>query len=74
MTTWSRCLSDCKTREQSQTDLVNEALRHGLKQMSARPKRGKPFRTRSVDLGQCRVGNIDNVVEALLVAEGDSFR
>jgi hypothetical protein len=35
----------CKTREQSFKDLVNEALRRGLKQMDARPKRREPFRT-----------------------------
>jgi predicted transcriptional regulator len=63
-----------KTREQSLKEIVNEALRHGLKQMSARPKRRQPFRTHSVDLGHCRIGSIDNVAEALAVAEGDSFK
>ncbi len=63
-----------KTREQSFKDLVNEALRRGLKQMDARPKRREPFRTYSVDIGRCRIGSIDNVAEALAVAEGESFR
>ncbi len=63
-----------KAREQSLKDLVNEALRHGLKQMGARPKPREPFRTHAVDIGRCRIGSIDNVAEALAVAEGESFR
>ncbi len=63
-----------KTREQSFKALVNEVLRHGLKQMDAQPKRREPFRTQSVDVGRCRVGSIDNVAEALAVAEGEAFR
>ncbi len=63
-----------KTREQSLKDLVNEALRHGLKQMDTRPKRRETFCTHSVDIGRCRIGSIDNVAEALAVAEGESFR
>ncbi len=63
-----------KTREQSFKALINEALRHGLKQMDARHERREPFRTRSVDVGRCRIGNIDNVAEALAVAEGEAFR
>lgn len=63
-----------KTREQSLKDIVNEALRHGLKQMRVRPKRRKPFQTRCVDLGRCRIGSIDDVAEALAVAECDAFK
>jgi ribbon-helix-helix CopG family protein len=63
-----------KARAQSFKKLVNEALRHGLKQMDARPKRHEPFRTHSVDIGRCRIGGVDNVAEALAVAEGESFR
>jgi hypothetical protein len=63
-----------KAREQSRKELVNEALRQGLKHMSAPPRRSERFRTRSVDLGNCRLGSIDNVAEALALAEGDSFR
>jgi hypothetical protein len=63
-----------KTREQSLKDLVNEALRRGLKQMDARPKRREPFYTQTVNVGHCRIGDIDNVAEALAVAEGEPFR
>jgi hypothetical protein len=63
-----------KAREQSLKDLVNEALRRGLKEMGAWPQRREPFRTSSVDVGRSRIGSIDNVAEALAVAEGESFR
>jgi hypothetical protein len=62
-----------KTREANLKDLINEALRRGLKEMSARPKRREPFHTKSADLGQMLI-NIDNVAEALAIAEGDAFK
>jgi hypothetical protein len=63
-----------KDGEQSLKGLVNEALRRGLKETESRPKRQKPFRTRAVDIGRCRIGNIENVTEALAVAENESFK
>ena len=55
-------------------DLVNKALREGLKHMSSPPKKRRPFQTRSADLGRCLVGNVDNVAEVLAVAEGESYK
>ena len=55
-------------------ELVNLALREGLKHLSAPKKKRTCFRTRSVNLGSCRIGNIDNVAEVLAVAEGESFK
>ena len=63
-----------KTRGASLKDLVNEALRRGLKEMSARPKRREPFRIQAVALGDLRIGSIDNVAEALAIAESESFK
>jgi Arc/MetJ family transcription regulator len=63
-----------KTREDSLKELVNEALRRGLKEMSGRPKRREPFATRTVSLGRPRLANIDNIAEAIALVEGDSFR
>jgi hypothetical protein len=64
-----------KTRNASRKDLVNEALRLGLKQMTAPPRRRrKPIRTRTVSLGACRLGSLDNVAEALTAAENPSRR
>ena len=62
-----------RTRTASLKQLVNQALREGLKQMLTPPKRGTAFRTQSVALGRLRIGTIDNVAEALSIAEGESF-
>jgi hypothetical protein len=63
-----------KEREDSFKDLVNEALRRGLRQMTTRPARRQPFRTRAVDLGRCKLGDIDNISEVLATAEDESFK
>jgi hypothetical protein len=64
-----------KARNASHKDLVNEALRLGLKQMTGPPRRPRrPIRTRSVSLGACRIGSLDNVAEVLAVAEDESCR
>jgi hypothetical protein len=55
-------------------DLVNEALREGLRHMTVPRRQRTPFRTQSVDLGRCLLGNVDNVAEVLAVAEGESYR
>ncbi len=55
-------------------DLVNEALRRGLQDITAPPKKQKPFRTRSMDLGRCLIDNLDNIAEVLAIAEGEDFR
>jgi len=63
-----------RARRTSLRHLVNEALRRGLREMTERPRRGDAFRTQAVALGRLRVGSIDNVTEALAIAEGESFR
>ena len=55
-------------------DLVNDALRRGLKDMRTQPKRSEPFRTQTVLLGRMRVASIDNISEALAVAESEAFK
>jgi hypothetical protein len=54
-------------------DVVNEALRRGLKEMAAPKGRSAPYRTPSVSLGRCLAGSIDDVAEVLAVTEGESF-
>jgi hypothetical protein len=55
-----RALSACiKARPESLKALINEALRRGIREMSARPKRREPFRTRVVDLGPVQIGPLD---------------
>lgn len=53
--------------------VVNAALRQGLLSMNRPPKRGR-FQTAAVDLGRCYLPNLDNIAEALAVAEGEGFR
>jgi hypothetical protein len=52
-----------RTRRGSFRDLVNEALREGLKGLTAPPRKRTRF-----------LGNVDNVAEVLAVAEGDSYK
>lgn len=63
-----------ETRKSSLKAVVNDALKQGLQQMIAPPKPRPPYRTPSVSLGRCLVGSIDNVSEALAVAEGEAYR
>ncbi len=63
-----------RERDAGLKDLVNEALRRGLRDMTARAKQREPFRTRSVALGRVRIAGIDNIAEALAIAEGEGFR
>jgi len=54
--------------------LINEALRRGLKEMGRRRGPREPVRTKAVALGRVRVPSIDNIGEALAIAESESFR
>jgi len=62
-----------RNRDASFKDLVNDALRRGLREMSAPPKKRKPFRTQTFDMGKPLI-NIDNVAEAIAHAEGEDFK
>ena len=63
-----------KSREMSLKELINEALRRGLGEMTSpiKPRRG--VRTRPVSLGGLRIPSIDNITEVLAVAEGENFK
>ena len=64
-----------KARGERYKDLVNHILRLGLRELTAHARRPRePFRTRTVSLGACRIGNLDNIAEALAIAEGEDFR
>jgi len=56
-------------REVSLKELINEALRRGLSEMTGPAKRRKRLRTRAVSLGELRIAGIDSIGEALAVAE-----
>lgn len=61
-------------RGDSLKELVNEALRRGLRELEEPPKhpRGR-YRVTPVDLGRCRLASLDDVAAALAVAEGEDF-
>jgi hypothetical protein len=61
-------------RSESLKALINQLLRRGLKDLDTPPQHREPYRTRAVTLGRCLVGNVDDVAEALAVAEGESYR
>jgi len=63
-----------KSRDASLKDLVNEALRRGLKDMTGRTKRRERLQTRSVALGRLRIPSLDNIGEALAIAEGEAYK
>jgi len=63
-----------RARDASLKDVINEALRRGLRDMATPPRQSKRFRTRSVDLGTPRLPNIDNVAELLAVIEGEAYK
>jgi len=62
-----------RSRDESMKDLVNEALRRGIKDMASPPKLRKPFRTTAVSL-KPRISNVDNISEILALAEGDDYK
>jgi Arc/MetJ family transcription regulator len=63
-----------RARNTKLKDLVNEALRRGLKEMDGGPMRSRHFRTESVDLGRARIPGIDNIADILAITEGEAFK
>lgn len=63
-----------KARKAGLKQVVNEALRQGLKGLLTPPRPPKPYRTRVVDAGRCLVGSIDNIAEVISLAEGDNHK
>jgi hypothetical protein len=63
-----------KARRAGLKETVNEALRQGLRQMSAPPPKRKPYETPSWDLGKPLIDNLDNIAEVLAYAEGEDYR
>ena len=54
--------------------LVNEALRSGLQALAQPEQPRQPHSTRTVDLGRCLLGPIDDIAETLSIAEGEAFK
>jgi len=64
----------CEVRGASLKEVVNEGLRRGLEQMVEPARPAESFRTQTVSLGSCLIGDFDDVAEALAVAGGQGFR
>ncbi len=63
-----------RARDASLKDIVNEALRRGLSDLTTRPRRREPFKTKSVALGRLRLASIDNISENLAITEAEAFK
>ena len=63
-----------RERDDSFKDLVNEALRVGLRHLESPPQRRRSHVTKSDSLGGCLLGSLDDVSESLAIAEGEGFR
>jgi len=63
-----------RARNSSLKVIINQALRHGLRDMTKPPRRGKAYETRSVSLGRCQLASLDDISEIIAVAEGDTFK
>ncbi len=55
-------------------DVVNDALREGLRAMEEKPRVRPKAWTKPTSLGGSRIGSLDNIAEVLAIAERDSFR
>jgi hypothetical protein len=63
-----------RARDASLKDIINDALRKGLSDLTARPKHREAFQTQVADLGRVRLPSIDNINESLAFAEGETFK
>jgi hypothetical protein len=63
-----------RARDANLKDIVNDALRKGLSDLTTRPKQREPFQTHVVELGRMRLPSIDNISESLAVAESEAFK
>ncbi|MBI3404276.1 MAG: ribbon-helix-helix protein, CopG family [Acidobacteria bacterium] len=63
-----------RSRKTSLKELVNEALRNGLRVLGAPPPKKKRFVQRTFDGGKLLIPSLDNIAEALAIAEGEDYK
>ncbi|HZK92141.1 MAG TPA: hypothetical protein VFC56_18535 [Stellaceae bacterium] len=63
-----------RTGDKSLKELINTALRRGLKELAAPARPRKESRTHPVSLGRCLIGDVVSVSDALAIAEGEQFK
>ncbi len=62
-----------RARDATLKDIVNEALRLGLRQMGAPQKKRQPFRTKVFHMGKPLI-NLDNTAEVLAFIDGEDHK
>ena len=62
-----------RARDLTLKELVNEALRRGLRDMSGPPRKRSTVRTRAFPMGKPLI-SVDNVAEALAHLEDEAFK
>jgi len=62
-----------RARDVSLKNIVNEALRRGLRDMSTPARKRRSFHTRQFHMGKSLI-NMDNVSEVLAYLEGEGFK
>ncbi len=62
-----------RERDGTFKDVVNEALRVGLRHLESPPPPRRSHVTRSSSLGGCLIGSLDDVSDSLALAEGEGF-
>jgi hypothetical protein len=63
-----------RRRGGSLKQIINDALRAGLARLEAPRAPRKRHATKQVSLGRCLLDNVDDVAEALTVADGERHR
>jgi hypothetical protein len=63
-----------RSRDVSLKDLINDALRRGLRELNTKAKPKKLFQTRATYVGEVFIDNVDNVAEVLAVLEGEAHK
>jgi hypothetical protein len=60
-----------KARKSGLKDTVNDALRRGRRDMAGGNKPRPRYAMKTYDPGECLLPSLDNVAEALAIAEGE---
>ena len=53
-------------------DVVNDALRRGMREMQSKPR--KPYEIKVFDVGEPLIKSIDCIGELLAIAEGEDYK
>ncbi|MFN4217781.1 MAG: CopG family transcriptional regulator [Candidatus Bipolaricaulia bacterium] len=60
--------------QKSLKELINTALRKGLAQLEEPSRARRTYVVRPLSVGRCQLSSLDDVAEALAVAEGEALR